>query len=85
VAGISIRFGGTATSAVTADANSFENDFQRAEICERRLQQIEADKHRKPEPVGTEVVRQQQADKDERPGKPADDKLHFHNGYFCWF
>ena len=67
------------STARAAHAKFFQNDFQRTKFRERRLQQIEADKGRDPEPVRTVVVRQQQAGQDEDAGEPADDEFHFHN------
>ena len=66
-------------AAGAADAELFQDDFQRTEFRERRLQQVEADKRRDPEPVRTVVVCEHQARQDEDAGKAADDEFHFHN------
>ena len=65
-------------TARPADTNFFQHDFQRAEIGERRLQQVKAHKRREPEPVRAVVMREQQAGEDKRAGEPADDQLQFH-------
>ena len=65
-------------AARAADTNLLQHDFQRAEIRKRRLQQVEANERGEPKPVGTVVMREQQAGEDKRAGKPADDHVHFH-------
>ena len=42
------------------------------------MQQIKADECGEPEPVLAVVMREQQADEDERASEPADDHVHFH-------
>ena len=61
-----------------ANAHFPQRHFQRAEIRERRLQQVEADKRGEPEPVRAVIMREQQAGEDERAGEPADEELDFH-------
>ena len=78
IAGL-LRAGLFPAATGAADAEFFQDDFQRTEFRERRLQQVEADKGRDPEPVRAVVVRQQQAGQDEDAGEPADDEFHFHN------
>ena len=65
-------------AAGPANAEPFQHHFQRAEICERRLQQVEAHERGEPEPIGAVVMREQQAGQNERAGEPADDDVHFH-------
>src|ERR1035441_8957286 len=65
-------------AAGPANAELFQHHFQRAEICERRLQQVEAHERGEPEPVGAVVMREQQAGEDEYAGEPSDDHVHFH-------
>jgi len=72
-----------ATTRATADF--LQHNFQRAEICERRLQQVEADKRGEPEPVGAVVMREQQTGENKRAGKPADKHVHFHIFFFGLF
>jgi hypothetical protein len=64
----------------SAHAQLAQDDFQRAEIGERGLQQIESDERGKPKPISTVIVCQHQADEDEDASKSADD--HFHKGIF---
>src|SRR5665647_1848787 len=61
-----------------ANAHFLQHHFQRAEIRERRLQQVEADKRGDPEPVRAVVMREQQAGQNEYAGEPADEQVHFH-------
>ena len=67
-----------ATSRVAAHADFFQEHFQRTEVGERRLKQVQADERGEPEPVRAVIVRQQQAGKNEGPGKPPDEHVHFH-------
>ena len=66
--------GGTTTPT---DAEFAQNQFQGAEVGKGRLQQVEAHKRCKPEPLRAVVMCQHQANKYERPRKPTYD--HFHN------
>ena len=66
------------TAACAARAELFQHHFQRAEIRERRLQQVEAYERGEPEPVRVVVMRQQQAGEDKRAGEPANEHVHFH-------
>jgi hypothetical protein len=66
------------TPGFFADANALQDHFQRAEVGERGLQQIETDKRREPEPIRAVIVRKHQAQEDEQTGEPADDHVHFH-------
>ena len=65
-------------TARAANAEPFQHHFQRTEICERQLQQVEADERGEPEPIGAVVMREQQAGEDEYAGEPSDDHVHFH-------
>ena len=65
-------------AARAADTNLFQHDFQRTEIRERRLQQVETNERSEPKPIRAVVVREQQADEDKRAGEPADDQVPFH-------
>jgi hypothetical protein len=65
-------------TARAADTKLFQHNFQRTEIGERRLQQVEADKRGEPKPIRAVVIRQQQADEDEGAGEPVDGHVHFH-------
>jgi len=64
-----------------AHSNPAQDDFQRAEIRERGLEQIETDKCREPKPVGVVVMRKHQTDENEYSGEPTDDLFHG-IGYF---
>jgi len=55
-----------------------EHHLQWTKVRERRLQQVEADKRRKPKPVFALIVREHEAQEDERAGEPADKHMHFH-------
>ena len=61
-----------------ANAHFLQHHFQRAEIRERRLQQVEAHERGEPEPVRAVIMREQQAGQNEHAGEPADDEMHFH-------
>ena len=61
----SILFRSAATAGVFAHAAFLEDDFQRAEVRERGLQQVEPDKCGEPEPVLAVIVREPEAQKDE--------------------
>ncbi len=60
----------------TTHADFSQDDFQWAEVGERRLEQIETHECRKPEPVGVMVMGEGKADEDECAGKPANDAFH---------
>ena len=51
----------TAIARVLTHAGLFQHHLERAEICERRLQQVKADEGREPEPVLAVKVREKQA------------------------
>jgi hypothetical protein len=71
-------------AATPSDSEFSENDLQRTKISEGGLQQVKADEGGKPKPVRAMVVRQDEAQEDERAGKPSDDHLHFHNIGEIW-
>jgi hypothetical protein len=48
-----------------------QDDFQRAKVGERRLEQIEADECGHPQPMGTVVVCEHKTDEDECSGEAA--------------
>jgi hypothetical protein len=69
-AGISgFRFVGT---ALTADAEFFQDDFRRTKVRERGLEQAEADERREPEPIVAVKVRKQQAQQYQATGQHSD-------------
>ena len=71
------RAAGLVTGATrTTDAELFQDNCQRAEFGEGRLQEVETDKRGEPKPVRAVVMRQHQAGEDERAGESAND--HFH-------
>lgn len=68
-------FGGC---GLISHAELAEDNFQRTEIGERGLEEIETDKGREPKPISALIISQQQAGQDERAGKSANNCLHFH-------
>jgi hypothetical protein len=67
-----------ALAAGPAHSHFLEDDFQRTEIGERRLEQIEANEGGEPQAIGTVIVREQETDEDKDAREPADDEMHFH-------
>jgi hypothetical protein len=74
----SVLLGRATTAGILTHAAFLQDDFQRAEVCERGLQQVEPDKGGEPEPVWAVVVREDEAQEDEGASKPANDQVHFH-------
>jgi hypothetical protein len=71
-------FNRTATAGILTHAGFLQNRFQGTEVRKGRLQEVEADKTREPEPVGAVKMSQGEAQENERAGEPADDHVHFH-------
>ena len=60
-----------------ANSDFLQDHLQRAEVGERRLQEVEPDKGGEPQPIEAVEVGQQKADQDEDARKSPED--HFHN------
>ena len=73
-----------ATSRLATHAAFLEDDFQRAEVGERGLKQVEPNEGCEPKPVRAVVVRQQQTGENESSAKPANDQFHRHMNYAIW-
>jgi hypothetical protein len=75
---ISILLHVATTPRVFADAGFLEDDFQRTEVRKGRLQQVEANECREPEPVMAVEMGEREAEQDKYSGEAADDHMHFH-------
>ncbi len=54
-----------------------QDDLQWTEPGKRGLQEVESNKRGKPQPIGTMIMCQYEAEEDKGPGEPADN--HFHS------